>query len=475
MTRLCALAMALLFSVPLHAAVPTGSIDAFIAAEMEEAGVPGLTYGVADNGQISSGTAGIKSLGSAAPVTEETGFLIGSVSKSFTAFAVMQLVEAGHIDLDAPIAETLDGFATGSASGAITIRQLLSHTSGYTMYQGNLSQSDASVAADALARRVDAIFELEPVNDAGTIWEYSNINYILLGRLIEVVSGDTYADYMATNVYKPAGMVDSFVFVEPKDERLTTGHEPWLFAKRIIPTNKMGVGSAPQGGVVSTGGDMARYLAMMVNGRDDLLTAKNKALMMTPASPASPNYGFGWFINPENGAVYHEGLSPGFEALAVLLPDQKKGVAVLVNGASGTGFGDTGRLRHGLSARVLGLDYNGGRPGWSIKAVYLFFIAAPFAFGLAMIWAVVKRREIRAKRGFMRHVSLWLPLIMTSAIAALVFLVIPQAFGTPLSAIEVFQPTLAFGFVATAITGLAWAILRLILAFTARAHGPFAR
>ena len=91
---------------------------------------------------------------------------------------------------------------------------------------------------------------------------------------------------------------------------------------------------------------------MMMNGRDDVLSAEGKALMMRPASAASPFYGLGWFVDSDNGSVWHSGSSPGFETLATLVPAEKKGVVVLVNGGSGVGFGETTQLRNGITARA---------------------------------------------------------------------------------------------------------------------------
>ena len=115
------------------------SIEDFIDSEMPASGVPGLAYAVVADGEITSvGARGVVRIGGDSEVTPDTPFLTGSISKSFTALAVMQLVEAGEIDLDAEISQYLDGFS-GRPAGAITIRQLLSHTSGFSTLQGNAS------------------------------------------------------------------------------------------------------------------------------------------------------------------------------------------------------------------------------------------------------------------------------------------------------------------------------------------------
>lgn len=143
-----------LLAIGLAAAAPARlsaePIDAFIATELPKSGAPGIAYAVVERGEIISGARGDILIGGDRPVTPDTPFLIGSISKSITAMAVMQLVEAGSVDLDAPVSRYLDAFKD-RPSGTITIRQLLSHTSGFSTRQGNDTGDDRSgVANDVL-------------------------------------------------------------------------------------------------------------------------------------------------------------------------------------------------------------------------------------------------------------------------------------------------------------------------------------
>lgn len=378
----------------------------------------------------------------------------------------MQLVESGSVELDAPIGTYLDVFEGNPEAAAITIRQLLSHTSGYSTHQGNQSQGDYSRLEDALERRVRNVGAMTLSHPPGTKWEYSNANYMLAGRLIEVVSGKSYDDYVNENVLRPAGMKNSFVGSGNLDPRLAKPHEPWLFSRRVIRAEKFGRGSAPQGGIASTGGDLAIYMTIMMNGEDDLISAESKALMMQPANEASPNYGLGWFVDPENGTVGHSGLSPGYEAFATMIPLEQRGAVILSNAASGTGTGELYHLHNGFIERAIGVEYDSERSGIWTLTVYLGFLIAPIAFIAAMIWSWAKRGVIRAKTGSMRLVSLWLPLVTTGALAAVVFYVLPQMVGAPIGAIRAFQPDFAFALVATGILGPAWALLRLAIGYS---------
>jgi CubicO group peptidase (beta-lactamase class C family) len=463
MRRVLAL-LALGIATALQASVPSGSIDDFIATEMPVSGAPGLAYAVVDHGEIHADARGEVLIGSGRKVTPETPFLLGSITKSFTAMAVMQLVEAGKVELDTGIAHYLPVFSD-RPSGAITIRQLLSHTSGYSTLQGNDTHADLTRSEDELARQVTRIAQWTPPHEPGAKWEYSNANYQILGALIETVSGQTYASYIETEILEPIGMDDSFVADGRRHDVMATGHRPWFGTKRPLKENRTDRVTAPAGGVIASARDVARYLAIMMNGEDDIISAKGKAAMLRPASAASPFYGFGWFVDTDKGTVFHTGSSPGTETLATMVPAEQKGVVVLVNAGSGIGFGETTQLRNGIAARALGLDYAGEASRWQQKAIFVALALLPLVFVFSMIWAWLHRDALRAKSGPFGLFSLWFPLLTTLAIAWTFFYLVPQLFGGSMETLRLFQPDLALTMVATAATGVMWAVFRLGVAY----------
>ncbi len=464
--------LALGLGAVLPASVPGGSLDDFVDSEMRASGVPGLAYAVVADGDITvAGARGVLRRGGDEEVTPDTQFLIGSISKSFAAVSVLQLVEAGRIDLDAGVADYLDGFS-GRPAGAITLRQLLSHTSGFSTLRGNASHTDGAGGKDELARRVDLLSVVTPAGAADDQWEYSNTNYEILGRVVEVVSGQEYQAYVAQHILEPVGMERSFVADGEVHESMATGHRPWFGTKRPLPENRTHRGTAPQGGIVASASDLARYLQTLMNGQDDVLSAAGKSLMMRPASAASPFYGLGWFVDSSNGTVSHSGKSPGYEALATMLPSQKKAVVVLVNGDSGIGFGETAQLRNGLTARALGLDYDGEGSRLSQKGLFISLVLMPLIYLLSMVWAWRHRRELRTKQGAFGLFSLWFPVLTTLAAAWVILHVVPTLFGSPMGNIRLFQPDLALALIATAVTGVVWAVFRLVLAHTDRSGHP---
>ena len=436
---------------------------------MASSGAPGLSYAVVDDGEIITADArGVVRTGSETEVTPDTPFVTGSISKSFTALAVMQLVEGDEVDLDAPVSDYLDGFSDRPA-GVVTIRQLLSHTSGFSTLQGNVTRTDATGRTDELARHVAEVADIEPAYGPGERWEYSNTNYQILGRLIEVVTGQSYQDYVTANILEPVGMEHSFVADGEIHDAVATGHRPWFGTKRPLTENATHLATAPQGGIVASGNDLARYMQMMMNGEDDVLSAEGKALMMQPASAVSPSYGFGWYLDPTNGSVWHSGSSPGFETLLTIVPERNDGVVVLVNAGSGLGFGETTELRSGITARALGLDYDGEGSRWVQKAVFVSMVLLPVVYLLSMVWAWRRRGELRAKSGAFGLFSWWFPLATTLASAWVILSLVPELFGVPIRTLASFQPDLGLAMVATSITGVLWATFRLGVVYTGAA------
>ncbi|MBR0551908.1 serine hydrolase domain-containing protein [Stakelama marina] len=452
-----------------QASMADRSIDAFIERELPSSGAPGVAYAIVDGGAFRSGGRGTILADSGQSITPDTPFLIGSISKSFTAVAVMQLVEAGKIRLDASIATYLRAFQ-GRPSGAITIRQLLSHTSGFSTVQGNRAHMDTSLSEGSLGDYASRVAKWEPVHPPGSRWEYSNTNYQILGALIEATSGQRYPDYVQAHILAPIGMKNSFVSDGQTPGKVAVGHRPWFGGKRAYEMRRTNRVSAPAGGIFASADDLALYLAMMLNGKDDIISAASKAAMLRPASETSPFYGFGWFLDSRTGTAYHDGLVPGTETLATLLPSQGKAVVVLVNANSGIGFGETLKLREGITAKALGLDYAGHGSRLVPKMTYLLVMLLPLFFLASIVWAWWHREKLRTKSGAAGMFSLWFPLVAMLAVAGLLTVVIPAMFGGSIRTLLLFQPDFAGAMVAAAVMGPIWAIVRLALAYSRRAN-----
>ncbi|MBX7540235.1 serine hydrolase domain-containing protein [Qipengyuania sphaerica] len=458
LARLIALCGLLLFSAGLSAE-NAPSLDRFGARDF-----PGVAHAVTENGEtVLIEVSGVRELGKEGPILPDTPFLVGSISKSFTALSIMQLVEAGEIELDAPVSRYLPEFE-GTAAGSIPVHRLLNHTSGFTTAQGNTTQTDFDEDGEALARRVEALVGVEPGNPTGSTHQYSNANYQLLGRIIEVVSEQTYADYVEENILAPAGMRDSFVHPAARSGELAQGHRPWFGGFHALSKNMTGAGSAPQGGIAASARDMARYMALMMNQKDDILSAQGKARMMRSDDPVAPEYGYGWNIDAGTGRVWHGGSNAGYDAIVAMLPEKRRGSAVLMNAGSGLAFGRTGELRLGLTSEALGLEAPEAADATPFVIIFIALCVLPilFLFGIYRAW---KRRHEPRRKSRWRTIHFWLSILLALLLAWGFVFGIPASFGADIAATILFVPDFGWLSVATAVTAVLWALTTIGLRF----------
>jgi CubicO group peptidase (beta-lactamase class C family) len=321
-------------------------IDAYLAKAMEVNAAPGMAVALVKDGRIVYAKAfGVRRSGDDEPVTTRSSFHTASVSKTFVAVAVMQLVEAGKVALDAPATAYLPYFRMKDARHReITVRQLLSHTSGLPDvedYGWDRPETDAA----ALERYVRSLADRELLHAPGERWAYSNAGYEVLGDLIAKVSGISFEDYMKTRVLAPVGMHDSsFLLADVPAAERVTGHVGKLFAEPVThyPYNRA---HAPSSTLESSALELAAWVATsLAQGAPD----RSRAL--SPAGYAEmwrkhaeiegfADVGLGWFLLERCGRrfVAHGGRDPGFASFIGLLPEAGVGAVVLANTALDTG------------------------------------------------------------------------------------------------------------------------------------------
>jgi CubicO group peptidase (beta-lactamase class C family) len=317
------------------------ALDAWFDDAVRDAGIPGAAIAVVEDGRIvhEHGTGVADDSGRA--VTPQTPFVIGSLAKSLTALMVGQLVERGLVDLDAPVQRYVPEFAVAdaAASGAITVRQLLNQTSGMPGDAGTAPLSSPATTLDAQVRA------LRPVRLAaapGAAFVYSNANFVVLGRLVELVSGESYEAYLQDHVARPLGMVDtSSVAATARADGLGQAHRLWFgLPDSHAPLFREDL--APAGFVASSADDMARVLAAELNGG-----SLGSARIATPATvdalwvgiaPAGPSgrYAMGWYDGTLDGErlVAHAGSTTDMASFQALVPGRGLGVVVLFNAQS---------------------------------------------------------------------------------------------------------------------------------------------
>jgi CubicO group peptidase (beta-lactamase class C family) len=315
------------------------SIDTYIETQIKQANIPGAALVVVEENQITYmrgyGVAGPNEQ----PVTAETLFLLGSVSKSFTALAIMQLVEAGKIELDAPVQKYLPWFrvANPEASRQMKVRHLLNHTSGLSTYAGRTHYASSDMSDKAIERRVHALCKAKLTAPVGKDTYYSNANYSTLGAIIESVSKRSYEDYIQEHIFNPLGMTNSYTSHEAaKQHHLATGYRYW-FGRPIAATNI----PYPRGDIaamylISSAKDMGRYLLAHMNGDmledERILSAEGMSKLHTPEKK-NLSYAMGWWIGKVNGTpmISHGGRTPNYTVEIGMFPEHQKAYALLVN------------------------------------------------------------------------------------------------------------------------------------------------
>lgn len=331
---------------PAGESAPYYALDAYIVAQMRRLNIPGTALVVVEGDEIVH----LRGFGRARPGGEapspQTPFPIGSLTKSFTALAVMQLVEAGQIDLDVPVQRYLPWFrvADPQASAQITVRHLLNQTSGLPQLAGLINLANLDDRPGAVERQARALSTLRLTRPVGSRFEYSNLNYNLLGLVVEAASGESYADYIQRQVFDPVGMSHSFTSqAAARQDGLAVGYRSWFSFPIALPSLPLPSGSLPSGQLISSAEDMGHYLIAHLNeGHYDgaqILSGAGIDELHRPAAEiiemgrSFGHYGMGW-ISEGDGAsriVSHSGTLPDFFAFMALIPEQGRGMALLGN------------------------------------------------------------------------------------------------------------------------------------------------
>ena len=259
------------------------------------------------------------------PNTSRTEFEIASLSKQFTAAAILLLADAGKLKVDDPVSKFYKG-APPSWQG-ITIHHLLTHTSGIP--NNELSDFPKGIAASYTPDELIQTFRDRPLAFApGTKWAYTNTEYYLLAYIIEHVSGETYGAFLAGHIFEPlkmthSGFASTLAIIPDMAEGYTVEGEHLRHRDYFDRSLEIGAG-----GIYTTAEDIVLWNKALDS--PGFLSARSLDLMFTPHPPG--NYGYGWFIDTTpRRRIYHEGGDPGFAAFEVRYPDQHLRIVVLSN------------------------------------------------------------------------------------------------------------------------------------------------
>lgn len=320
------------------------SLSAAIRGESSRWNVPGISAGVFHNGETDIQVTGTTSIETGFPVTPDTLFQIGSISKIFTATLSMRLVEQGVLDLDTPVITWVPDLplADETARNTVTMRHLLSHTSGF---EGDRFL-DYGRGDDSLTRAIASFDTLAQWYEPGTLWAYNNAGFYLAGRVIECATGKVFEDVLIEELFTPLGLkhteiLPEYAMTRPHSVGHSVDHEEGLSVYRPFGFSRY-VNAA--GGIISSASDMLRFARMHLNDGEidgEQIVSRESAREMReaiiPADSPFRSYGIGWAVwdYPDLKIVDHGGAIAGFKAHMTLVPERDFSIVVLTNSDPG--------------------------------------------------------------------------------------------------------------------------------------------
>jgi CubicO group peptidase (beta-lactamase class C family)/D-alanyl-D-alanine dipeptidase len=342
------------------------TLKPFIEREMVDKGLPGLSIAIIDDQQIVWAQGfGMANPQKAEPATAQTVYRIGSVSKLFTDIAIMQLVERGELNLDAPIPDYLPDFRPRNPFATpITLRQLMSHRSGLLREPpvGNYFETSQL----SLAATVRSLNNTELVFAPNTHTKYSNAAIAVVGYLLEARSHQPFAKYLKSSVLDRVGLIHSSFEPDPNVVGNLAKAEMWTYDGLTFNAPTFQLGMAPAGSMYSTVTDLGHFLSVLMaqgqTGSGALLEPKTIEQMWSPQfpNPGGRVFGLGFIVRSLDGhrLVGHGGAIYGFATTLDLLPEDKVGVVVIATKDAANAVTE----RIGEETLKLILDQRAGKP-----------------------------------------------------------------------------------------------------------------
>jgi CubicO group peptidase (beta-lactamase class C family) len=460
------------------------AIDAYIETQMKELRIPGLALGIVQGDQIIH----LKGFGIADPsgraVTPQTPFSLGSLNKPITDLAVMQLVEQGKVELDAPVQRYIPWFriADEAASAQITVRHLMLQTSGMATNAGYANATDTDTSDTAIERRVRAMRSTALAQPVGTAFAYSNDSFIVLALLIQQVTGQSYNDYLKEHVFAPLQMSHSSASLpEAMTQGMATGYRHWFDRPfpADLPWNR---GQIP---LYASAEDLSHYLIAHLNegrfGTASVLSPPGIAELQRPANRDGTDevfWGMGWEIKQEYGLpmLHKNGDEANFHADLILLPESRSGIVLLTNAprmlSSFFGNQPESLIAIGVAKLLAGQQpvvIANSKPLLVYVTIPLILILQAM---LAVRAVVLLRRwrsqpAQRPQRTVSRVLHVVLPLLFSIVWGCLMLFGASQLVGAPLSFLIYIWPDVGYTLLLSGLFALGWGVVRAVLAYLA--------
>ena len=322
-----------LFVFPLAAAEPFADVDAEVMDVLAKSGAPSASVAVVQDGALAFARAyGVANVASKTPATPQMRYSIGSISKQFTAAALLLLAEEGRVSLDDRVIRWMPEL---TRAGDVTIRQLLSMTSGYQDFWPQ-DYVMPGMLEDVSADRIMSDWAKKPLDfEPGSKWQYSNTNYVIAGQIVERVSGMPFFEFLQKRILTPLGMTS----VRDSDQAALGDDDPMRYHRyglapaRVAPKEGRGWMYAA-GELAMTASDLAKWDIAMIERkllRPESWAEMQREVMLT--SGAGTRYGLGVGIATVDGrrVISHGGEVSGFTARNEVYPDERAAIVVLTN------------------------------------------------------------------------------------------------------------------------------------------------
>lgn len=444
--------------------VETDKIDHFIESAMDKLHIPGVAVGIVKGDQ----SVYLKGYGISGPdqkpVTPQTPFVLGSTSKSITALAIMQLVEEGKIDLQAPVQRYLPWFrvADEEDSKKILVRDLLYQTSGIAKYDGHIGMVNGD---KSLEEHIRSLKNIQLIGPIGGEFQYSNLNYDILSGIVQVVSGEPFTQYVHNHIFKPLEMKRSYGSPkEAQKDGLATGYQSmfgWM-----VPTEQLDHrATVASGYLISSAEDMSNYLIAQMNGghfkKNKILSKENVKQMHHPVSPMGDgfSYAMGWSV--KNNVILHVGATENTYSYMVMKDGY--GIILLANSMDYLVYYDQ---------IVMGIDQilHGGEPTLAnipdFQKTYLIADLVVLAALIFVAWSIhglFKGRMKRKATPLRISIQILLILLFHILIPLAILFYLPKVLISPWSVITAFLPGLGHFLFGLAIVLLCIGMIKTVL------------
>ncbi|WP_082232866.1 serine hydrolase domain-containing protein [Halobacillus massiliensis] len=416
------------------------SLHSYMEKAMEEYHIPGAALGVIQDGKVTfKQSFGVQSNDEA--VTDNTVFTLGSVSKPLTSLGMMKLAEKEEVKLEDPIDNYIAfDYGQKDSEKEITIKQLLSHTSGISTYDG-LKIADQNLRGKhAISEAVELLEPAELTANPGDTHQYSAANYLLLGKIIEEVSGRPFEEYMTETVFADLGMSQTAATYESALKLdYQPGFQSW-FGKPLKSDGWFDDSGAPYGYMASTLNDMTKFLQKLLEP-DELLSQPFADLYFSPQvhRKGDSYYGLGWRINTneKDPYLFHGGETP--DSKAELFVSQAKDYAfiLLTNKNNFSEVMQTAHMRDGIQSII---ENQEAKPLPKVSSQMLWSTAiATVIIGLFSLWSMIQfsRKKVRKQK-------VWVSIAILSLVIGIILIpVLVKIFGSPWHTIVSYAPDIA--------------------------------